>query len=208
MTLYAPQHFRVDDADALYRFVEAHAFGILVSSGSAGLHVSHIPFLPERDAGGRVRLLCHLARANPQSLSLEAATDLLAIFQGPHAYVSPGWYQQHPAVPTWNYSVVHAHGRARALDEAQLHDHVIRLSNAYESGRPRPWHAADLPGPFVSPLLGTIAGFAIEVERLEGKFKLSQNRPAEIPRVIEALEREGEAGLAALMRNPPPKARG
>ena len=207
MTLYIPPHFRQDDPDALYSFMERHAFGTLVSTGPKGLHVSHIPFLPERE-GARVRLLGHVARGNAQWEALEGARDVLAIFHGPHAYVSPGWYQNHPAVPTWNYAVVHAHGRARLMDEAELHDLVVRLSNTYEAGRPKPWKATELPADFVSNLLKAIVGFEIEVERLEGKFKLSQNRPAEIPRVIEALEREGEGATAALMRGHPPPAKG
>ena len=208
MTLYIPSHFRVEDADTLYAFMERNAFATLVSTGPSGLHVSHVPLLPERGAGGQVRLLGHVARGNAQWEALEAATDVLAIFHGPHAYVSPGWYQNHPAVPTWNYAVVHAHGRARLMDEAELHDLVVRLSNTYEAGRPKPWRATELPADFVGNLLKAIVGFEIEVERLEGKFKLSQNRPAEIPRVIEALEREGEGATAGLMRVHPGVAKG
>ena len=208
MTLYVPPHFRVDDPEGLFGFIEAHAFGTLVTAGHAGLHVSHIPFLPEREADGRMRLLGHVARANEQSRALESAEHLRAIFQGPHGYVSPGWYENHPAVPTWNYAVVHAHGRARLMDEAELHDLVIRLSDKYEAGRAKPWRAAALPAPYVSAMLQAITGFVIEVERLEGKFKLSQNRPAEVPRVIESLEAAGEAELAALMRDHPPPAKG
>ena len=204
MTLYIPKHFRVDDPDALYDFIEKNAFATLVSSGPKGLHVSHIPLLPERE-GGKIRLLGHVARANDQWEALEGASDVLAIFHGAHAYVSPGWYQNHPAVPTWNYAVVHAHGKARLMDEAELHDLVVRLSNTYEGGRPKPWKATELPADFVGNLLKAIVGFEIEVTRLEGKFKLSQNRPAEIPRVIEALQREGEAATAELMRDHPPK---
>jgi len=207
MTLYIPAHFRKDDPDTLYAFMEQYAFGTLVSTGPKGLHVSHIPFLPERE-GGKVRLLGHVARGNPQWEALEGADHVLAIFNGPHAYVSPGWYQNHPAVPTWNYAVVHAHGKARLMDEAQLHDLVVRLSNTYEAGRPKPWKATELPADFVGNLLKAIVGFEIEVERLEGKFKLSQNRPAEIARVIGALEAGGEADTAALMRDHPPVAKG
>ena len=204
MSLYIPKHFRVDDPDALYDFIEKNAFATLVSSGPKGLHVSHIPLLPERE-GGKIRLLGHVARGNDQWEALEGANDVLAIFHGAHAYVSPGWYQNHPSVPTWNYAVVHAHGKARLMDEAELHDLVVRLSNTYEGGRPKPWKATELPADFVGNLLKAIVGFEIEVTRLEGKFKLSQNRPAEIPRVIEALEREGEAATAGLMRGHPPK---
>lgn len=208
MTLYVPAHFRVDDPGQLFAFIERNAFGTLVTSGAAGLHVSHIPFLPGRDGDGRMRLLGHVARGNAHWEALEGADHLLAIFQGPHAYISPGWYQNHPAVPTWNYAVVHAHGRARLMDESELHELVIGLSNTYEAGRPKPWRAADLPADYVSTMLKAIVGFEIEVERLEGKFKLSQNRPAEIPRVIDALERDGESGLAALMRDHPPSPKG
>jgi transcriptional regulator len=208
MTLYMPSHFRVDDRAALFELMERNAFGTLVTSGAAGLHVSHIPFLPEQDATGPVRLLGHVARANPQWEALEQADHVLAIFQGPHAYVSPGWYQNHPSVPTWNYAVVHAHGRARLMDEAELHELVIRLSNTYEAGRPKPWRAADLPADYVGTMLKAIVGFEIVVERLEGKFKLSQNRPAEAARVIDALQDAGEPEIAALMRDHPPPRKG
>ena len=208
MTLYVPPHFRVDDPEALFDFVAANAFGTLVSGGSAGLHVSHIPFLPERGSDGQVRLLGHVARANGHWEALEGAAHLLAIFQGPHGYVSPGWYQNHPSVPTWNYAVVHAHGRARLMDEAELHELVIRLSNTYEAGRPKPWRAGDLPADYVATMLKAIVGFEMVVERLEGKFKLSQNRPAEVPRVIDALEGAGDAALAGLMREHVPPRKG
>jgi len=207
MSLYIPPHFRVDDPDDLFAFMERNAFATLVSTGEAGLHVSHIPLLPERE-GGKVRLLGHVARGNAQWQALESARDVLAIFHGPHAYVSPGWYQGHPAVPTWNYAVVHAHGRARLMDEAELHDLVVRLSNTYEARRAKPWKATELPADFVGNLLKAIVGFEIEVERLEGKFKLSQNRAAEIPRVIEALELAGEGDTASLMRSHPPASKG
>lgn len=204
MTLYIPAAFRVSDEPALVSFIERHAFGTLIAQGRDGLEVSHIPFLPERGADGRLRLLGHVARANPQWQSLETAGNVLAIFNGPHAYVSPSWYVNHPAVPTWNYAVVHAHGRAKLMDEAGLRDLLERLSAQYEAGRPNPWRLADAPEAFIAGLVRVIVGFSIEVERLEGKFKLSQNRPAEIGRVIDALEREGEAGLAAFMRGHPP----
>jgi transcriptional regulator len=199
MTLYIPPHFRVDDPDELYRFIEHNAFATLISTGTAGLHVSHIPLLPERGDDGKLRLLGHVARGNAHWEALQGAAQVLAIFHGPHAYVSPGWYQAHPSVPTWNYAVVHAHARARLLDEAELHDLLLRLSSTYEAGRPEPWRMAELPADFVATMLKAIVGFELEVERLEGKFKLSQNRPLEVPRVIAALEGE-EPATAALMK--------
>ena len=200
MTLYIPAAFRIDDADAQLAFIERHAFGTLVSTGPDGLQVSHVPFLARREAG-KVVLLGHLARANDHWRGLETAGEVLAIFQGPHAYVSPGWYAQHPSVPTWNYSAAHAQGRASLLDEAELHEVVAALSARYEAGRERPWRLGDQPSGFIESLLGAIVGFRIEVDRIDMKLKLSQNRPAEVPRVIEALERHGEAALAQLMRD-------
>ena len=133
---------------------------------------------------------------------------MLAIFSGPHAYVSPGWYANHPAVPTWNYAVVHASGRARLMDEAALHDLLLRLAARYEAGRDKPWRMAELPAAFVDSMLKMIVGFELEVERLEGKLKLSQNRPAEVPRVIAALESAGEGALADLRRAAQPAPKG
>lgn len=208
MTLYVPPHFRVDDRDALYAFMEQYAFGTLVSSGPAGMHVSHIPFLPERGDDGAIRLLGHVARGNEQWQAIAGAEHLVAIFQGPHAYISPSWYANHPSVPTWNYSVVHAHGKARLMDEAELHDLLTRLSATYEAGNPKPWRMSQLPPAYVDSMLQMIVGFEIEVERLEGKFKLSQNRPGEVARVIAALEGANQPGLASLMRDHATTAKG
>lgn len=207
MTLYVPAHFRMDDPDKLLDFVRRYAFGTLVSSGPSGLHVSHIPFVAERDERG-LRLLGHVARANAHWEALESAGHLVAIFQGPHAYISPSWYVHHPSVPTWNYAVVHAHGKARLMDEAGLHDLLMRLSSTYEAGNPKPWKMSELPADYVATMLKAIVGFEIEVERLEGKFKLSQNRPAETERVIAQLDARGEPELAGLMREHPPAAKG
>ena len=199
MTLYIPPHFRVEDRAKLVRFMEDNGFATLVSHGPAGLAVSHVPLLVDVD-GEQVRLVGHVARGNEQWQALEGAGQVLAIFHGPHAYVSPTWYANHPSVPTWNYAVVHAHGKARLTDEAELHDIVTRLSTKYEAGNAKPWRLSDQPPAFVSGMLQNIVGFEIEVRRLEGKFKLSQNRPAEIPRVIEALQSAGEGAVAELMK--------
>jgi len=201
MTFYIPRHFRIDDRDTLESFVAAHAFGTLVSTGSAGVSVSHLPFLPERGEDGRLRLLGHMARANAHWQELEAAGEVLVIFEGPHAYVSPGWYAQHPSVPTWNYSVVHARGTARLLPAEKLPPLLDRLSRAYEDGRSEPWRMQALPAEFSASMLGAIVGFEVAVERLEGKFKLSQNRRREdSDRVAAALEAQGQEELASLMR--------
>ena len=200
MTFYVPPHFRVEDPDALAAFMKSYGFADLLSSFEGALHVSHVPVLAERLADGTFLLRGHLARANPHWETLEHASDVAAIFRGPHAYVSPSWYQAQPAVPTWNYAVVHAHGRVRLLDEAGLHEVVHELSAQYEAPRAKPWKLGEQPAPYVQSMLQHIVGFEMAVERIEGKFKLSQNRPAEIGRVIAALERDGEQALADFMR--------
>ena len=201
MTLYVPRHFRVDDRETLERFIATHAFGTLISTGPDGICVSHVPFLPERSEDGKLRLRGHVARANPHWQALAQAAEVLVIFEGPHAYVSPGWYAQQPSVPTWNYAVVHARGRACLLPAEQLPPLLDRLSRAYEEGRPAPWRMQALPAAFTESMLAAIVGFEIAVEKLEGKFKLSQNRRGEdIERVAAALEAQGQQELAALMR--------
>jgi transcriptional regulator len=207
MSLYLPTHFRVDDRAALVDFIERNDFGTLVSSGPDGLQASHVPFLLESE-GGKLTLLTHFARANPHAKSLAQADHVLVMFHGPHGYVSPTWYENHPAVPTWNYAVVHASGKAAPLDEARLRSLLARLSAKYESHRAKPWRMQELPGDYLAKMLNAITGYAIEVEKLEGKFKLSQNRPGrDAALVADALESQGDAALAGLMRDAPPTGR-
>lgn len=207
MTLYVPSHFRVEERARLVDFMREHAFATLISSGEAGLHVSHVPLLIDLEDDA-IRLRGHVARANGQWEALEAARHVTAIFHGPHSYVSPTWYVTHPSVPTWNYAVVHAHGKARLTEEAGLHEIVSELSARYEAGNTPPWKLSEQPAAYVTSMLGMIVGFEIEVERVEGKFKLSQNRPVEIDRVADRLEACGEAELASLMRQHQPAAKG
>lgn len=207
MTLYVPPHFRIEERARLVDFMRGHAFATLVSSGDAGLHVSHVPLIVDLD-GEAIRLRGHVARGNAQWESLEAARNVTAIFHGPHAYVSPTWYATHPSVPTWNYAVVHAHGKARLTDEAELHEIVTELSAKYEAGNNPPWRLSEQPAAYVSSMLGMIVGFEIEVATVEGKFKLSQNRPVEIARVAERLDATGERELASMMRQHAPAAKG
>lgn len=201
MTFYVPRHFRVDDRATLEEFVARHGFATLVCAGAGGLWASHVPLLLEGDGKGGSRLTGHMARANGHWRELEAAPGVLAIFEGPHAYVSPGWYAHHPSVPTWNYAVVHVRGKARLLPAAELPALLDRLSRTYEDGRPSPWRMQDQPREFTDRLLEAIVGFEIAVETLEGKFKLSQNRrPEDVEGVASALEAAGEKALSDLMR--------
>jgi transcriptional regulator len=201
--MYIPPAFRETDLPALHQFVERHSFGLLVSQLDGGLFATHLPFLLDRTAGGCGTLLGHLARANPQWRQWDGQ-PVLAVFSGPHAYVSPSWYEAEAAVPTWNYVAVHAYGRIRLVDDpAGLRDIVRRSVEVYERSMPRPWAMSET-GSFVERLLGQIVGFRLEVERLEGKWKLSQNHPAErrekVARALAGRGDENAAAVAALMR--------
>ena len=203
--VYLPPLFTETREDVLIAHIERHDFGLLVTDGADGLVASQIPFLVERRGDG-LFLLGHLARANPQVADLSADRDALAVFTGPHAYISPGWYAAGPAVPTWNYASVHAYGRARAIDDPEwLRGLVARLSERHEAREAAsPWRMQELPERYLASMLAGIVGIEIAIGRLEGKFKLSQNRPADDrPRIIAALDARGDenaAGVAALMR--------
>ncbi|HEX9462576.1 MAG TPA: FMN-binding negative transcriptional regulator [Alphaproteobacteria bacterium] len=186
--MYIPKSFAVDDPELLRAIMASHGFATLISSGPAGLVATHVPVLFEATAAGKGRMIAHLARANPHGETLDGA-DVLAIFQGPHGYISPSWYAAHPAVPTWNYVAVHVYGRARLVREPErLREIVSQLVDIYEGGRPAPWRMAGLSDDYLRGMLNAIVGVEIDVERLEGKHKLSQNRDAEDRRrVIAAL---------------------
>jgi transcriptional regulator len=202
--VYLPPAFTETREEILVAHIEQHDFGLLVTQGNAGLIASQIPFLIER-RDGKLYLEGHIALANPQGADLDGAADVLAIFAGPHAYISPRWYQAGPAVPTWNYATVHAYGAARRIDDADwLRNLVDRLSQRHEAREAAPWRMEVLPEPYVASMLTGIVGIEIAVSRLEGKFKLSQNRPAaDRPRIIAALERRDDPesrAVAQLMR--------
>ena len=199
--VYLPPLFNEARPEVLAAHIERHDFGMLVSHDETGLQASRIPFLLARE-GAALALQGHLARANPQVAQLAAGGEVLAVFAGPHAYVSPTWYQAGPSVPTWNYADVHAYGTVRLIaEEAWLRDLLHRLSERHERGNPAPWRMADQPADYLAMMLRGIVGFEIAVTRLEGKYKLSQNRPAEDrPRIIAALEERGDEEARAVAR--------
>jgi len=202
--VYLPPVFTESRSEVLIGHIERHDFGLLVSQGDEGPTASHAPFLVER-RDGRLVLQAHLARPNPQLAELDRGGEALAIFQGPHAYVSPSWYLAGPAVPTWNYAAVHAYGGARLVTDPEwLRDMLRRLSQRHEAREETPWRMDELPENYLVSMLKGIVGVEIEVSRLEGKFKLSQNRPAaDRPRIVAALERRDDQesrDLAVLMR--------
>ena len=198
--VYLPPHFTETRPEVLAAHLERHDFALLVSHGRGGLIASHIPVMVEHQ-GPSLHLLGHLARPNPQLADLAESAEVLTIFAGPHAFVSPSWYEAGPAVPTWNYADVHAYGRVRLVEDQ---DWLRRLTDRHEAGNPASWRIEDLPEPYLQRMLSGIVGLDIAVERLEGKFKLSQNRPAgDRPRIVKALEVRGDAdavGVARLMR--------
>jgi transcriptional regulator len=206
--VYLPPAFTEARPAVLVEHIERHDFGFLISHGAAGLVASHIPLLVERD-GEELHLLGHLARPNPQVADLAGGREVLAVFNGPHAYISPSWYADGPSVPTWNYVDVHAYGTVRPVDDDDwLRRLLRRLSDRQEAGSSAPWRMQDLPEPYLQGMLKGIIGLDIAVTRLEGKYKLSQNRPAvDRPRVIAALERREDAdslAVARLMRDREP----
>jgi len=199
--VYLPAAFAETRPAVLVAHIERHDFGLLVSHGIAGLVASHIPFLVER-RDEELHLLGHLARPNPQVEDLGQGGEVLAIFSGPHAYISPSWYADGPSVPTWNYVDVHAYGTVRLIEDGDwLRQLLHRLADRHEAGNPVPWRVEDLPEAYIEGMLKGIIGLDIAVTRLEGKFKLSQNRPAaDRPRVITALERGGDESSVAVAR--------
>ena len=202
--LYVPDAFAEHDIDRLHAFLDAHGFAALVSPDATDPGITHLPLLLDRARGRFGSLLGHVARGNPHARMLDDGREVIALFQGPHAYVSPSWYEVHPSVPTWNYAAVHVHGRATAIrDRARLAAMLERLVEQYERAREPRWRMR-LPDDYLQQMLGGIAGFDIEITRITGKFKLSQNRSrADRLRVIAALVEGGSAerALAALMQD-------
>jgi transcriptional regulator len=202
--MYIPSHFAKNDGAMLHEAMERYSFATLISLGGDGLEASHLPLLVDRAAGGTGVLLGHMARANLQ-WKAAAGQEVLAIFAGPHAYISPQWYEAQQVVPTWNYVAVHAYGRLELIeDKAEVRQLLDRTVETYESGQPQPWRMNE-PAEFVQRLLKQIVAFRIPITRLEGKWKLNQNRPPDQrERVIAQLSRQGDENatqIADLMKD-------
>ena len=211
--MYTPAAFRQDDLATLLQQIRATRLTTLISHGKQGLRASHLPLLLETDEGPYGTLYGHFARANPQWRDLADGNPALVIFQGAEAYISPSWYaakaEHGKVVPTWNYISVQAHGRAEVFDDAErLLQLVSRLSALHEAERPQPWAVSDAPREYIDSMLRAIVGFALPIERLEGKWKLGQNRSqADQAGVREGLTASSDARdleLAAQMSNDHP----
>jgi transcriptional regulator len=195
--VYVPAAFAETDPAKLHEFMRRHSLAVLTSHGGDGLVASHLPLLFDADAGLYGHLLGHMARANPQWRGVRG--EVMAVFSGPHAYVSPSWYEEPGTVPTWNYVAVHVYGTFHVVEDREgLLDIVRRLVLTYESPRSEPW-SFDESEPQIDRMLKAIVGFRIEVTRLEGKWKLNQNHPEERRRrVVRALSAQPDADSQAI----------
>ncbi len=181
--MYVPNHFREDDQEKLQTYIRDYGFGLLVVADADGIDANHVPFhLSVGNDGSPGYLQCHLARSNPVWHRLQRGAKVLAVFQGPDAYISPSWYpakaETGRVVPTWNYLAVHAEGSARVIeDPVWLKRHLHQLTDQHESKRDAPWSVDDAPPEFIERLLQAIVGVEIRIETLTGKRKASQNQP-------------------------------
>lgn len=181
--MYCPAAFRQDDLPSLHAQIQSSGLAIVTSTGAQGLQASHLPLLLEPGEGEFGTLYGHFARANGHWCDLAAGAEALVVFSGADAYVHPGWYpakaEHGKVVPTWNYIAVHAWGQAEVFDEPErLLQLVSRLSDRHEQGRAQPWAVSDAPREYIDAMLRAIVGFALPIRRVEGKWKLSQNRSA------------------------------
>jgi transcriptional regulator len=194
--MYQPDHFRVDDLVRIHALMRRRPFVTLVSAGSLGLFATHLPTVLKEGAAYGV-IECHLARANPHWKDLAEGSESLMIFQGADGYITPNWYlskaEHQKVVPTWNYAVVHAYGRPEVVhDKDWLRSHVNELTVQQEANEVRPWALSDAPDTFIETMLRGIVGFRFPITRLEGKFKMSQNREVKDQiGVVEGLSMRG-----------------
>jgi transcriptional regulator len=202
--VYIPTPFLVEDRKVIVAFMQQFDFAAVVSHSDTGFVASHVPVLI-REVGSELHIVGHVARGNSHWRLMESQAESMVIFQGPHAYVSPTWYAVSPAVPTWNYAVVHAYGAARVREDATFIAGVVEdLTRRYEDQREHPWSTQAVSGESYEKLLNAIVGFEISVSRCEAKFKLGQNRSVEDRAgTIAGLERESSPKaleLAQFMR--------
>ena len=182
--MYLPKHFEESRAEVLHELIRAQPLGLLVTLNDAGLQANNVPFVLDADpAGGPGILRAHVARANAVWRETRGDVEALVVFQGPQAYVSPGWYpskaEHGKVVPTWNYVTVQARGPLRAIDDAAwVHAFVTRLTTRHEAVQARPWAVADAPPDFIETMTRAIVGIEITLTALTGKWKVSQNRSA------------------------------
>jgi len=206
--MYQPPHFREDRLDVLHGLIRANPLGAIVTLGADGLTANHVPFIVDESAGQFGILRAHMARANPQWRDFDGTREAMVIFQGADAYITPAWYpmkaETGKVVPTWNYAIVHVHGRPRAIEDRDwLLQHISELTTINEAGRSEPWSVSDAPADFVAGMMKGIVGIEIEISRIEGKWKASQNRSetdrAGVTRGLAALSDDRSREMAAMV---------
>lgn len=207
--MYLPQQFEEARLDVVHELIRTHPLGALVLLSGTKLSANHIPFLLQPDQGAKGTLCGHVSRANPVWKQVGGATEALVIFQGPESYITPTWYPSKRAdgkvVPTWNYAIVHAHGKPRAIEErGWLLEHVTRLTVTQEGGQAQPWHVSDAPKDYIEQMISRIVGIEIPITRLIGKWKVSQNRSRPdrlaVAAGLEAQNTDRSCAMAALVR--------
>lgn len=204
--MYIPAHFAITDQDVLHRIVRDHPLGILVTTTPEGMDANHIPFEFDPTVGKFGLLSAHVARANPVWQQCRAGADVMVIFRGSHGYISPNWYpskhETHRVVPTWNYEVVHVHGRLTVLDDEKFARRIVgRLTRTHEAQEPKPWKMGDSAPDFINGMIQSIVGIEVAIERIEGKAKLSQNRePRDRLNAADVLSERGATELGESMR--------
>ena len=202
--MYVPAHFEETRPGVLHQLIREYSLAALVTLGPAGLNANHIPLELDPEPAPLGTLRGHVARGNPVWRDFSTDVEVLAIFQGPQAYISPAWYRTKQVtgkvVPTYNYAVVHAYGTMRIVeDRTWLRGLVERLTDRHEAGKPKPWKVTDAPADFVEQMLGAIVGIEIPLTRLVGKWKVSQNRPvADREGVVTALRESNDADARAM----------
>lgn len=203
--MYRPTAFAEERTEEAHRIMLEHPLGTLVTHTGKGLDANHIPFELDATRGAQGTLQGHVARANPLWTEVADGAQVLVTFRGPQGYISPSWYpskqETHRHVPTWNYEVVHAHGRLRIIDdEKYVRGVVARLTRRHEAAEARPWKMGDAPTDFLDQMLKMIVGIEVEITRLEAKRKLGQNRELrDVDGAVGALQERGNAALAAAM---------
>lgn len=192
--MYRPQHFEVEDRQTIYGLMRDWSFAVLVSQVDDRPFATHLPLHLDDADPDAPRLLGHMARPNPHWRSFDGETEALAVFQGPHTYVSPNWYANENLVPTWNYAAVHVGGRPRLIEApAEMRAVLERLTGTYESDATGNWSMDRLDDDLIRRQMGGIAVFELPIERLEAKWKMSQNRrPEDRAGVVEALRGQGD----------------
>lgn len=207
--MYVPKQYEETRIEVLHALMRAHPLAALVSHGPCGLSVDHLPWVLDTDRGAQGTLRGHVARANPVWHALSSPSECVAVFQGPQAYVSPSWYpskhRDGRVVPTWNYAVVHAYGTPRIVEDHRwLRDLVGELTDTQEAFQARPWQVGDAPSDFTARMLEAIVGLEIPIERIEGKWKVSQNKARAdrhgVAAGLEGRRDEHSSAMAAMVR--------